>query len=66
MPAPRLPPELEQELLEFLADTEDLLKDEWDVDTAAETPVAIEAPGPKKRSGEYVLAEFRKALEDSK
>lgn len=45
------PKEVDLLLLEYL--TEDF-EDEWVCDTAAESPQAIEAPGPKKRSGECV------------
>lgn len=57
-----LPPAVEQELLDYLADVGELPRDEWDVDTAAETPAAIEAPGPKKRSGEYKTVDLNEEI----
>jgi len=50
----------------LLADYLEQVDDQWDVDTAVETPRALAGSGPKKRSGEYLISDLLAAYEASK
>jgi len=47
----------------YARDEEPEPRDPWDVDTAVESPQAMETtPSPHKRSGEYMTSEYQKFL----
>jgi hypothetical protein len=53
-------------MLEAYSQYDDAPREPTDADTAVESPKAMEAPGPHKRSGEYLRSEFRKLLEEER